>query len=153
MIHATSLLRLRQPWCLTAAQLIGDHCAQEDRNRSRSRGSTGLRRHVSVSGTTNQNYSTTVASLGGYGYTAFQTKAITGTAGYLGSGTVGGSYVVSARTNSPSGVGTWTGYVVSDGTTHYLYNSLVKGADVRAQFRNRPQTTVQVQVSGYWRSN
>jgi len=104
-------------------------------------------------GTTNQNYSTTVASLGGYGYTAFQTKAITGTAGYLGSGTVGGSYVVSARTNSPSGVGTWTGYVVSDGTTHYLYNSLVKGADVRAQFRNRPQTTVQVQVSGYWRSN
>ena len=52
-------------------------------------------------GTTNQNYSTTVASLGGYGYTAFQTKAITGTAGYLGSGTVGGSYVVSARTNSP----------------------------------------------------
>lgn len=64
-----------------------------------------------------------------------------------------GSYQVSARTNSPFGTGTWTGYVVDDGTNHSLQNSLASGSNVRAQFRNRPQTPVQVQVDGQWRSN
>lgn len=104
-------------------------------------------------GTTFAAYSTTVASFGGYGYTAYQTKAQAGTAADLRSTNVGGSYQVSARTNSPSGVGTWTGYVVDDGTNHYLYNSLAPGTSVRAQFTNRPQTTVSVQVDGSWRSN
>ena len=104
-------------------------------------------------GTSFSPYSTTVASFGGYGYTAFQSNAFAGQAARLESSNVGRSYVVSARTNSPSGVGTWTGYVVDDGTIHDLYNTLASNTDVRAQFRNRPQTTVQVQVDGRWRSN
>lgn len=104
-------------------------------------------------GTTYTDYSTTVARLNGYGYTAFQVKTATGTAANLRSTNVGNNYQVSARTNSPFGTGTWTGYVVDDGTTHNLQNDLSSGSNVRAQFRNRPQTTVQVQVDGSWRSN
>ncbi len=104
-------------------------------------------------GTTYSTYSTTVASVGGYGYTAYQTKATSGAAANLQSSNVGGSYQVSARTNSPYNVGTWTGYVVDDGTNHNLQNPTASGSNIRAQFKNRPQTVVSVQVDGRWRSN
>lgn len=104
-------------------------------------------------GTSYSSYSTTVASFGGYGYTAYQTKANANSAADLSSTVVGANYVLSARTNSTEGVGTWTGYVVNDNTTHKLANSLRKGASVQAQFKNRPQTAVAVQASGSWRSN
>jgi len=102
---------------------------------------------------TYSTYSTTVPALGGYGYTAYQTKTGAGVAADLESSNVGGDYVVSARTNSPYGTGDWTGYVVDDGTTHKLTNSTASGSNIRAQFRNRPQTLVSVQVDGRWRSN
>jgi len=108
---------------------------------------------VAWADTSTAAYSTTVGAVGGYGYTAFQTKTRNGQAADVYSSSVGGSYVLSARTNSTSTLGTWTGYVVSDGTTHVLYNSQPAGTQVRAQFRNRPQTPVSVQASGTWRSN
>ena len=104
-------------------------------------------------GTSFTTYSTTVGAFNGYGYTSYQTKTNANTPADLQSSNVGGSYQVSARTNSPFGTGTWTGYVVDDGTNHSLQNSLASGSNVRAQFRNRPQTPVQVQVDGQWRSN
>jgi hypothetical protein len=103
-------------------------------------------------GTSWESYSTTVAATGGYGYTAYQTKAASGAA-EVSSSSVGGNKQVSARTNSSKSVGTWTGYVVDDGTSHTLNNSHAAGESVRGQFRNRPQTVVQVQVSGSFKSN
>lgn len=101
-------------------------------------------------GTTNANYSTTVGSFGGSGYTGQQTKAISGTAGYGHSSHVGGSYSVSARMDPD---GTWTGYEIGDNQNYYLYNSVNAGTVVRVQFKNELTTPVDVQVSGYWRSN
>lgn len=104
-------------------------------------------------GTTYVNYSTTVGAFNGYGYSGYQTKTTANTAANLSSSNVGANYQVSARTHSPFGTGTWTGYVVDDGTTHNLQNSVASGSNVRAQFRNRPQTPVSVQVDGKFRSN
>lgn len=101
-------------------------------------------------GTDNESYSTTVGNLGGYGYTGYQEKEISGTAGYGHSSNVGGSYSVSARMSSG---GSWTGYVIHDDQNYYLYNSVNAGTDVRIQFKNSYTTPVDVQVSGYWRSN
>lgn len=103
-------------------------------------------------GTSYVAYSTTVAAAGGYGYTAYQTKDSYGDAN-LSSTSVGGNKQVSARTNSPQRTGTWTGYDVQSNSTHVLKNEHPAGEAVRAQFRNRPQTVVQVQVSGSWKSN
>ncbi len=108
-------------------------------------------------GTGNQAYDTTVASFGGYGYTGYQTKFYGDVPGYMNSYTVGGNYSVSARLNASDWVGAWTGYVVDDGTNHYLNHrdlSVVQDSwSVRLQFTNRYETTVQVQVDGTWRSN
>lgn len=112
----------------------------------------GLGSSAAWAGTSWVSYSTTVAATGGYGYTAYQTKANSGSA-ELSSSSVGGNKQVSARTNSPKSVGTWTGYNVANNTSHTLLNSHAAGESVRAQFKNRPQTVVQVQVSGSFKSN
>lgn len=101
-------------------------------------------------GTDNEPYSTTVGAVGGYGYTAYQEKAISGTAGYGHSSNVGGNYSVSARMDPG---GSWTGYWIDDNQNYYLYNSVSAGNSVRVQFKNSYTTFVDVQVSGYWRSN
>jgi len=106
-------------------------------------------------GTNLTTYNTTVASFGGFGYTGQQTKAIHGATGLLISGSVGGGYEVSARMHSVTAgtYGTWTGYEVETGSSHNLLNHIANGDKVRVQFKNRPQTRVQVQVSGSWKSN
>lgn len=103
-------------------------------------------------GTTNAYYSETLGPFAGVGTTATQTKTYTGMAGYVTSYEVGGSYLVTAKMRGDTS-GTWTGYVIGDGTTHYLHNSLVAGDSVWAVFQNRPQTTVRVAIAGQWRSN
>lgn len=106
-----------------------------------------------IANTTYSSYSTTVGfGVRPYGYSDYQTKAVGGATGTLKSSNVGGSYVLSARTNSSKRVGTWTGYTVSDGTKHELLNSHTAGEKVRLQLKNRPQTTVSVQASGTWRA-
>lgn len=106
-------------------------------------------------GTNLTSYNTTVAGVGGFGYTGQQTKATHGATGLLISSTVGGNYEVSARMHSltTGNYGTWTGYVVTDGSSHNLLNHHANGDKVRVQFKNRPQTSVSVQVSGMWKSN
>lgn len=103
-------------------------------------------------GTSNVFYSETLGPFAGVGTTATQTKANTGMAGYVASNSVGGSYLVTAKMRGDTN-GTWTGYVISDGTNHYLFNSLVASDTVWAVFQNRPQTTVRVSINGEWRSN
>lgn len=90
-----------------------------------------------------------MGAFNGSGYRAYQTKAISGTNGYLGSSTVGGRYVVDARM---TGGGSWTRNL-TDNRNYYLYNDILKGARTRVQFSNDLGTPVSVQVTGYWRSN
>ncbi len=104
---------------------------------------------VAWAGTSNVNYNTTVGPFNGSGYTSYQTKAISGTNGYMGSATVGGSYRVDARM---TGGGSWT-RDITDNRNYYLYNNISKGAGTRVQFSNDATTPVHVQVTGYWRSN
>lgn len=99
------------------------------------------------------NYNTTVGKFNGNGYTGTQKKAIAGAAGELRSKSVGGKYVVDARLQRSNGKqsGQWARRVNS-GTRASLYNSLPAGARTRVQFSNNISTTVDVQVSGTWRS-
>lgn len=106
-------------------------------------------------GTNLVTYDTVVGGLGHYGYTSQQTKSTTGAAGLLLSSSVGGDYVVTARMESvtTNNYGTWTGFVVNDGTSHNLYNSHAKNNKVRVEFKNHLQTLVNVRVQGSWKSN
>ena len=103
-------------------------------------------------GTSFQSYSTTVGKFNGNGYTAYQTKSGAGTAADLRSKSVGADYVVDARLQASSGTGGWA-RDVGDNDTRQLWNSVQKGASARVQFSNDWNTSVDVQVSGTWRSN
>lgn len=103
-------------------------------------------------GTSFQSYSTTVGKFNGNGYTAYQTKSGAGTAADLRSKSVGADYVVDARLQAASGTGGWA-RDVGDNDTRQLWNSVQKGASARVQFSNDWNTSVDVQVSGTWRSN
>ena len=103
-------------------------------------------------GTSFQSYSTTVGKFNGNGYTAYQTKSGAGTAADLRSKSVGADYVVDARLHASSGTGGWA-RDVGDNDTRQLWNSVQKGASARVQFSNDWNTSVDVQVSGTWRSN
>jgi len=101
------------------------------------------------------NYSTTVGSFNGNGYTGYQDKATDGANGELRSTTVGGDYVVDARMIESNGTaGSWTRNVddnrdyALDGHVNHLVDD-----SVRIQFSNDWNTPVNVQVSGRWRSN
>lgn len=102
-------------------------------------------------GTAYQSFNTTVAPFNGSGYTSYQSKAVTGAAGNLSVGTVGGSYVVDARLEGPTGTGSWS-RDVNDGQFRNLYNSINAGQLARVQFSNDFNTAVHVQVTGSWRS-
>ena len=103
-------------------------------------------------GTSFQSYSTTVGKFNGNGYTAYQMKSGAGTAADLRSKSVGADYVVDARLQAASGTGGWA-RDVGDNDTRQLWNSVQKGASARVQFSNDWNTSVDVQVSGTWRSN
>lgn len=103
-------------------------------------------------GTSFASYSTTVGKFNGNGYTAYQTKSGAGTAADLRSKSVGADYVVDARLQASSGTGGWA-RDVGDNDTRQLWNSVQKGASARVQFSNDWNTSVDVQVSGTWRSN
>lgn len=103
-------------------------------------------------GTSYGYYSTTVGSFNGSGYTSYQTKANSGQYGYLDSDSVGGSYVVDARMQAGSGTGPWARNV-GDNDFVSLPNSIVSGDSARVQFSNDLNTPVNVQVTGYWKSN
>ena len=103
-------------------------------------------------GTSFASYSTTVGKFNGTGYTAYQTKSGAGTAADLRSKSVGADYVVDARLQASSGTGGWA-RDVGDNDTRQLWNSVQKGASARVQFSNDWNTSVDVQVSGTWRSN
>lgn len=105
---------------------------------------------AAFAGTSYANYNTTVAPYNGSGYTGYQTKAITGAAGYLDSESVGGSYKVDARMEGASD-GDWA-RDITDGSFRYLYNQSSAGASVRVQFSNDWNTPVHVQVTGRWKS-
>lgn len=99
-------------------------------------------------------YNTTVGKINGNGYSGYQTKAISGANGYIRSTSVGGDYQVDVRMNGANGNGAWLRNV-DDGTNAEIPgNSKQKKDDsVRLQFSNDLTTTVDVQVSGSWKSN
>ncbi|WP_085505168.1 hypothetical protein [Thalassobacillus devorans] len=103
-------------------------------------------------GTSYSYYDTTVGKFNGSGYTGYQTKSSSGTYGYLDSRTVGGSYVVDARMQASSGTGPWV-RDVTDSDFRSLPNSVNAGKSARVQFSNDWNTPVNVQVTGYWKSN
>ncbi|WP_026105185.1 hypothetical protein [Halalkalibacterium ligniniphilum] len=103
-------------------------------------------------GTSYSYYNTTVGKFNGSGYTGYQTKASSGTYGHLDSRSVGGSYVVDARMQASSGTGSWVRNV-TDNDFRSLPNSVPAGTSARVQFSNDLDTPVDVQVTGYWRSN
>lgn len=105
---------------------------------------------AAYAGQTYKSYNTTVGKFNGSGYTGYQTKSITGAAGKLDSGSVGGSYKVDARMEG-SKDGDWA-TEITDGSFRYLYNQSGAGSGVRVQFSNDWNTRVNVQVSGQWKS-
>ena len=106
---------------------------------------------AALAGTTEASYSTTVGRFNGNGYTAYQTKAGSGTAAKLWVESIGADYGVDAWLNSPSGgpIG-WSR--MGDRTYADLYNNVPAGKPARVQFSNDALTPVAVQVSGVWRS-
>ena len=105
---------------------------------------------AALAGTTESSYSTTVGKFNGNGYTAYQTKAGTGTAGKLWTESVGADYKVDARMNSTTSNGSWAR--MGDRTYADLFNSVRAGQQARVLFNNDSTTRVDVQVSGVWRS-
>ncbi|MEG0923445.1 MAG: hypothetical protein RR313_02760 [Anaerovoracaceae bacterium] len=106
-------------------------------------------------GTSYGRFSTTVGDMNGNGYTAYQTKALTGAEGSLDCDYVGGDYTVDARMQSEPGIiGAWTRNV-TDNTTYALgsHSLQSKGERIRIQFSNDLTTLVDVQVEGRWKSN
>lgn len=107
---------------------------------------------VAQAGTSYYDYNVVVPKFNGSGYTAKQTKATSGAFGSLKSDIVGGSYTVDARMKSTSGTGSWV-YSVSDGDIRDLPNSIVKGLSAQVEFSNNLGTSVDVRVTGSWKSN
>jgi hypothetical protein len=112
---------------------------------------------VSVSaGTTYSNYSTTVGAFNGSGYTGYsQTKTSSGANGYIKSSTVGGNYVVDVRMQDAQGnSGDWLRNL-GDNDDRAIDGHInhIKGDDMRLHFSNDFDTSVNVQVSGQWKSN
>lgn len=107
---------------------------------------------VAQAGTSYSYYSTTVGKYNGSGYTNYQTKATSGAYGHLDSRSVGGSYTVDARMQASYGTGDWV-RSVTDNDFRYLPNNVPNGYSARVQFSNDWNTPVDVQVTGYWRSN
>ncbi|MDO4779354.1 MAG: hypothetical protein Q4A42_07340 [Tissierellia bacterium] len=106
-------------------------------------------------GTSYSDYSTTVGRFNGNGYTSYQTKSISGANGDLYSSSVGADYVVDARMQESDGTaGSWT-RDVTDSTNYELDGHVnhSSGDSVRVHFSNDWNTTVNVQVTGSWRSN
>lgn len=106
-------------------------------------------------GTYYNEYSTTVGRFNGDGYTSYQTKSISGANGELSSGNVGADYVVDARMQEDDGTaGSWT-RDITDNTDYDLDGHINhrNGDYVRVHFSNDWNTSVNVQVDGFWRSN
>lgn len=104
---------------------------------------------TAVAGTTNKNFH--VNYQGGTVDVGHQTKAITGTAGYL---RLSHNYPVGSkakfRMSSGSTNWSWTP-ALEAGATAYLYNTATKGKDVRMDVTmNGGYGTT---LKGYWRSN
>ncbi|MBD7965096.1 hypothetical protein [Fictibacillus norfolkensis] len=112
---------------------------------------------VSVSaGTTYSSYSTTVGAFNGDGYTSYsQTKTTSGANGYVKSSTVGGNYVVDVRMQDAQGnSGDWARNLGDgDGLVLDGHINHIKGDAMRLHFSNDFDTSVNVQVSGSWKSN
>ncbi|MGP7819743.1 hypothetical protein ACTXGU_21795 [Niallia sp. 01092] len=98
------------------------------------------------------SYDTTVGKFNGSGYTSYQKKSSSGQYGSLDSRTVGGAYTVDARMTASTGTGSWV-RSVGDNDFRSLPNSISAGYDTRVQFSNDLDTPVNVQVTGYWKSN
>lgn len=103
-------------------------------------------------GTSNVWYNKDIPGLGGSGLTTAQVKAITGAAGYINSNSVAGSVKMRARMEGATN-GTWTGYALSENTTHYLYNSSGAGSSVQMRLQTPPGALGTVNAQGSWRSN
>lgn len=109
---------------------------------------------TAFAGNSYSKYNITVARLNGKAYSSYQTKATSGTSGYIKSAYVGGNYVVDVRMNSSSGNGSWVRNLTdNDNRSLPAKSKIVKGTDVRLQFSNDWNTPVAVQVSGEWKSN
>lgn len=106
-------------------------------------------------GTSYKTYSTTVGRFNGNGYTAYQTKSISGANGGLSSHNVGADYVVDVRMQEDDGTaGSWTRNV--DDNSYYDLDGNVnhkQGDYIRLHFSNDWNTPVAVQVDGSWKSN
>lgn len=97
-------------------------------------------------------YNKNIPGTGGSGVTASQTKTTTGTAGYVKSNSVSGSSKMRARMEGASNY-TWTSYVISENTTHYLYNSALAGSSVQMRLQSSVGSLGTINAQGSWRSN
>ncbi|MFC4388320.1 hypothetical protein ACFOZ1_10955 [Gracilibacillus marinus] len=103
-----------------------------------------------------EGYSTTVGKFNGSGYTGYDhTKSSTGVNGTVDSDYVGGPYVVDVRMQDDDGnSGDWTRNLGdSDKKSLDGHNYHQKNDDMRLQFSNDWDTTVNVQVVGRWKSD
>ena len=109
---------------------------------------------AAYAGTATEQYITVVGRFNGCGYSRYQTKAVTGKAGYIYSATVGGKYKVDVRMENSSASGEWLRNV-TDGTQKAVgsHSKHTKGSQVRLKFSNDITTPVTVEVDGDWRSN
>ncbi|UQN31521.1 hypothetical protein [Brachybacterium kimchii] len=107
---------------------------------------------AAYAGTSYSSCNTTVGKFNGSGYTGYQTKSKSSTAGSLASSSVGGNYKVDARMKAASGTGGWV-RDVTDSETRNLPNGVGAGKQARVQFSNDALTRVDVQVTGKWKSN
>lgn len=109
---------------------------------------------TAYAGTATTPYGTVVGRFNGYGYSSYQTKAVSGKDGYIYSSKVGGKYKVDVRMTSSKGNGKWLRNV-TDGTQKSVkaHSKHTKGSDIRLQFSNDAFTPVTVYVEGTWKSN
>lgn len=109
-----------------------------------------------LAGTSYTGYDTTVGRFNGSGYTGYtQTKTVSGGNGTIASGTVGGNYVVDVRMQDSQGnSGAWARDIGDNDTAPldgHIYHS--KGDSMRLHFSNDIDTSVNVQVTGEWKSD